>query len=118
VTLDELAQAPLHWGPFRAILVLYQRENTLNLNELNTPSELAAANAQPAHKVPASVVEELLFKLDGPEALEVVKAAVAQLACWHQQNATNADTAPEAHAWGVDEGRLHVALLALNEVTF
>ena len=89
----------------------------MNLNELNTVQDLVAANAQPEPTVPAEAVKELLFKLDAPEALEVLKEAVAQLATWHQSTAAECEDPARAAAWAVDEGRLHVALLALNEVT-
>ena len=94
----------------------------MNLNELNTVQDLVAANAQPEPQseptVPAEAVKELLFKLDAPEALEVLKEAVAQLATWHQSTAAECEDPKRAAAWSVDEGRLHVALLALNEVAF
>ena len=93
----------------------------MNFNELNTVSDLLAANAQPSKTeptVPASAVKELLFKLTADEALEVLKETVAQLASWHQSNAADCSCPKQAAAWAVDEGRLHVALLALNEVTF
>ena len=90
----------------------------MNLNELNTVQDLITANEATPEKTPAEQAKDLVFALDAPEALELLKEAVAQLASWHQNNAAEASTPAEATAWAVDEGRLHVALLALNEVTF
>ena len=94
----------------------------MNLNEINNVQELLAANAEaaPAPEAEAPMPEALaaLFALQPAEALDVIKDALAQMASWHQDSAANADTVKEAHAWAVDEGRLHAALLALNEVTF
>ena len=90
----------------------------MNLNEINSVNELIEANEQTEDKSPAELVKEHLFTLEAPEALSVLKEAVSQLAQWHQSKASEADTTSEASAWSVDEGRLHIALLALNEVTF
>ena len=90
-------------------------------HETEVLEELVAANAQPEPQpeptVPAEAVKELLFKLQADEALDVLKEAVAQLATWHQNTAAECDDPKQAAAWSVDEGRLHVCLLALNEVT-
>ena len=90
----------------------------MNLDEITNVNDLIEANEQPEEKSPAELVKEHLFTLEAPEALSVLKEAVSQLAQWHQSKAAEADTIGEATAWACDEGRLHVCLMALNEVTF
>ena len=85
-------------------------------DSISTPADLVALNS----KAPATAdsVFENLLELDAPEALEVLKRAVAQLAQWHQDEAAKADDCERARVWAADEGRLHSALLALDQVTF
>ena len=93
----------------------------MNLNEINNVQDLLAANAEAPEAPEAPEMPDALkaiFELQPPEALEVIKDAITQMASWHQEQAATADTVKEAHAWAVDEGRLHAALLALNEVEF
>ena len=90
----------------------------MNFSELNTPAELVAANGVAPEPTPTEVVKSLLFELEAPEALDVLKEAVSHLALWHQSRAAEADTTSQAAVWACDEGRLHICLLALNEVTF
>ena len=94
----------------------------MNLNEINNVQELLAANAEPTPApeplTPMPAALEALFALKPEEALEVIKDAIAQMASWHQSQAADAGSVKEAHAWAVDEGRLHAALLSLNEVEF
>ncbi len=88
----------------------------MNLDSVTTPADLVSQNQQP----PATVdsVYSQLLELYAPQALEVLKQAVSQLAQWHQSESANSEDCDRARAWAVDEGRLHVALLALNEVSF
>jgi phosphoribosylaminoimidazole carboxylase (NCAIR synthetase) len=90
----------------------------MELSNINSVNDLVAANNEPVEKSPLEAAQELVFLLPAPEALELLKETVAQLAIWHQNNAQSADTVSESAAWAVDEGRLHICLLALKEVTF
>ena len=85
-------------------------------DSISTPADLVALN----NSAPATAdsVYEHLLELDAPEALSVLTRAIAQLAQWHQNEAQTSDTPERARAWASDEGRLHIALLALNEVEF
>ena len=90
----------------------------MELSNINSVNDLVAANNETVEKSPLEAAKELVFALQAPEAVELLKETVAQLASWHQNNAQSADTVGEAAAWSCDEGRLHICLLALNEVTF
>ena len=89
----------------------------MNLSEVNTPSDLLNQNNKPTKFTPEEVLEAL-YTLEPSQALGVLKASVSTLARWHQTEAGGTEDASKAAAWAVDEGRLHIALLALKEVSF
>lgn len=95
----------------------------MDFNSVNTPSDLLELNNQPTEDQNQTNPEvqdayDALCTLDADTVVEVLKLTVEQLAVWHQSKARDAGSPEEAKAWAVDEGRLHVALLALREVTF
>ena len=98
----------------------------MNLSEINTPADLLAANATPDPKQPTEQLDlEQLFELaqehlDYPDGARLAIAIVNALACFHQETRHELLEAGEperAAMWAADEGRLHCALLALNELT-
>ena len=89
----------------------------MNLSEVNNVSDLLAQNAETKSWTPEEVLEAA-YQLDADQALTLCKALVSTLAKWHQDEAANSEEGKRAAAWAVDEGRLHVALLALKEVSF
>ena len=88
----------------------------MNINEITSVQSLIEFNNQAPEKVNPDQVFELIEKLDAAEALEVASRIVAQLASWHQSVAAETSAEDGCAAWAADEGRLHIALLALGEV--
>lgn len=87
----------------------------MNLDNINTPSDLINQNEQES---PEKVAYDAMFALDAPEALAITCQVLGQLASWHQERAAESKDPECAAAWAIDEGRLHVALMALTHVTF
>ena len=89
----------------------------MNLSEVNNVSDLLAQNEKTVSWTPEEVLEAA-YTLDAQNALNLCKALVSTLAKWHQDEAAKSEDVGRGTAWAVDEGRLHVALLALKEVSF
>ena len=89
----------------------------MNLSEVNNVSDLLAQNAETKTWTPEEVLEAA-YQLNADEALTLCKALVSTLAKWHQDEAAKSEDVGRAAVWSCDEGRLHIALLALKEVTF
>ena len=89
----------------------------MNLQEINTPAELVAANETVQH-TPESLYQLAVDELDMKQAHELATKIVDQLAQFHQhtRNQLVDENDPSAAAWAVDEGRYHCALMALNAV--
>jgi hypothetical protein len=94
----------------------------LELNNVNTVSELLAANQAPApveHDAD-SLYELALEHLDSANATQLAMKLVEQLACFHQR--TRQELAEEGEAersglWAYDEALLAQALYSLQRVT-
>ena len=89
----------------------------MNLSEVNNVSDLLAQNAETKTWTPEEVLEAA-YTLDAENALGLCKSLVSTLAKWHQETAAKSEDVSQAAAWACDEGRLHAALMALNEVSF
>jgi hypothetical protein len=92
----------------------------MNLNEINTVSELVAANQidEPTTHNDESLYELVLEELDYPEAVKLAIRIVNQLALFHQNTRNEMlETEPERSAmWAYDEALLSVALDQLNRI--
>ena len=88
----------------------------MNINEITSVQSLIEFNNQASDKVTVDNVFELIVELEASEALEVAARIVGQLASWHQSVAAETSAEDGCAAWAADEGRLHIALLALGEV--
>ena len=89
----------------------------MNLSQVNNVSDLLAQNEKTVSWTPEEVLEAA-YTLDAENALNLCKALVSTLAKWHQDEAANTEDPRRAAAWSCDEGRLHSALLALQQVSF
>jgi len=94
----------------------------MELNNVNTVSELLAANQQPE---PVDTDVDSLFDLatthlDAAEATVLAMKLIEQLAIWHQNTRnelTEAGEAERAALWSHDEALLATALYTLQRVT-
>ena len=93
----------------------------MNLNELNTPADLLAANSTPATKHDAdSVYEIALENLSYTDAVALSIKLVNQLALYHQNTRNELVESGEcerATLWAFDEAQLAVCLNILNNIT-
>ena len=117
MTVEKVSQGGWHQPPNKLLLKSKQNELVMNLSEVNNVSDLLAQNEKTVSWTPEEVLEAA-YTLEADKALDLCKALVSTLAKWHQDEASNSEDAKRAAAWAVDEGRLHVALLALKEVSF
>ena len=89
----------------------------MDLNTINNVSDLINQNERMTHEDIYQLAED---NLSYPDAVRLAGALVSQLALFHQR--TRMELLEEgdgerAAMWAADEGRLHIALLAINEVT-
>mgnify|MGYP000117113268 CR=1 FL=1 len=89
----------------------------MNLQEINTPAELLAANNNEQHTA-ESLFELACEELDMKQAHVLATMIVDQLARFHQhcKNELVDNNNIEAVAWGRDESYYHSALMSLNAV--
>ena len=98
----------------------------MNLENVNSPSDLVAAHGYTVHhvEVPEATrtADELLdevFKLAAPEAKELVLRVVDQLRTWHEAVAHESFENGQlelAHAWSADAVQLKAAYHLLRTV--
>ena len=92
----------------------------MDLNNINSVSQLLEANAQPAEQHDADTMYELCLKhLGAEEATKLATMLVEQLAIFHQNTRnelTEAGETERAAVWSHDEALLACALHALKHV--
>ena len=89
----------------------------MNLNELNTPSDLIAANkvADPV----AETFKHVMTELDGIQAMALTSEMLQQLGSWHQYMTTKLEEEGEtsrAIEWAKDEVLLEEAWQLVKRV--
>ena len=95
----------------------------MELNNINTVSDLLAANQQqpePTEHNDETLYELALEHLDATEATKLAIALVNQLAIYHQNTRnelTEAGECERAALWSYDEAQLACALRCLQSIT-
>lgn len=91
----------------------------MNLDSISTVSDLVNQNA--AKKLTHEEVYQLAEdNLAYPDAVRLAGALVSQLANFHQRvrmEVLQEGDGERAALWAADEGRLHCALMALEQIT-
>ena len=90
----------------------------MNFSDINTPAELLAMNEQKPATV-ESILEQVNELQTYQEGVKLAYLIISKLAVYHQQSAQEfaQDEGERAILWAADEGRLHMALLALQHIT-
>ena len=87
----------------------------MDFTTVTTPAELVSAN----EVNPVGDTLDIVNKLNGVQALELVSAVIEQLGCWHRITADNLTEKGEherAQEWAKDDARLEQAYMLVRTV--